>query len=277
MTNKWALITGASAGIGWATAEELAKSGYSLILLARRKERLQELQASLQQKFGSGSSSSASNSTSNSSSKSTLTATKQRFEIAAVDITDYQKLSAWAESSKELLKNLSVLVNNAGLAQGTDKVQDADVADWDSMIDTNVKAMLYLTRLVLPHMVANQAGHIVNLGSVAGKIVYPGGAVYCATKFAVRALSEGLRMDLAGTNIRVTNIEPGMVNTEFSLVRLKDQSKADKVYENMTPLSAKDIAETIAWCVQRPSHVNIQELVIYPTDQASVGQVVRRS
>ncbi|MNT48978.1 NADP-dependent 3-hydroxy acid dehydrogenase YdfG [compost metagenome] len=125
-------------------------------------------------------------------------------------------------------------------------------------------------------MVKRNSGHIVNLGSVAGKYTYPGGGVYCATKFAVRALTEGLRMDLLGTKIRVTNIEPGMVNTEFSLVRFEDQAKADKVYEGMTPLSADDIADTIAWCVARPAHINIQELVIYPTDQAHVGQVARK-
>src|SRR5690606_12858827 len=134
--------------------------------------------------------------------------------------------------------------------------------DLDLMIDTNVKGLLYLTRGLLPYMVKNKSGFIVNIGSVAGRWVYPGGAVYCATKFAVRAISEGLRMDLAGTGIRVTNIEPGMVNTEFSLVRFGDQVKAEKVYEGMNPLTPKDIAETIVWCVQRPPHVNIQELVI---------------
>jgi 3-hydroxy acid dehydrogenase/malonic semialdehyde reductase len=144
------------------------------------------------------------------------------------------------------------------------------------MFDTNVKGMLYLTRAILPYMIKKKNGHIINLGSVAGHTVYPGGAVYCASKFAVRALSEGLRMDLAGTNIRVSNIEPGMVNTEFSKVRLGDQAKADQVYAGMTPLSPQDIAETILWCLQRPAHVNIQELIIYPTDQAAVGQVTRR-
>jgi hypothetical protein len=257
MKTNWAIITGASAGIGWATAEELAQAGYSLILLARRGDRLRELQTKLREQ-----------------PKNSPAA---QFEIFEVDITDQNQLQAWALNSASLLKQVTLLVNNAGLAQGTEKIQDANVADWDTMIDTNVKAMLYLTRLVLPFMMANKTGHIVNLGSVAGRLVYPGGAVYCATKFAVRAISDGLRMDLAGTGIRVTNIEPGMVNTEFSLVRLKDSEKAEKVYEGMTPLSAKDIAETIAWCVQRPSHVNIQEVVIYPTDQASVGQVVRRS
>jgi NADP-dependent 3-hydroxy acid dehydrogenase YdfG len=155
-------------------------------------------------------------------------------------------------------------------------MQDADVNDWEEMIDTNIKGLLYMTRGVVGFMITKKSGHIVNLGSVAGRWTYPGGGVYCATKFAVRALSEGLRLDLIGTPIRVTNIEPGMVQTEFSLVRLGDQRKADQVYDKMTPLSAQDLAETILWCVQRPAHVNIQELVIFPTDQAGVGFVNRR-
>lgn len=154
-------------------------------------------------------------------------------------------------------------------------MQDARIADWDEMFDVNVKGLLSLTRGLLPFMIRNKSGHIVNLGSVAGRWTYPGGAVYCATKFAVRALSEGLRMDLVGTGIRVTNIEPGMVNTEFSKVRFGDQAAADKVYAGMTPLSAQDVAESILWCVQRPAHVNIQEIVIYPTDQAAIGLVHR--
>lgn len=263
MQNKWAIITGASAGIGWATAEELARSGYSLMLLARRSARLQELQSKLQVE--------------STSSKNTSAESNPRFEIHELDITSANDVSAWAKANETLLRKTSVLINNAGSAQGTDKIQDGKVSDWDTMIDTNVKGLLYLTRAVIPYFVANKSGHIVNLGSVAGRLVYPTGAVYCATKFAVRALSEGLRMDLAGTNIRVTNIEPGMVSTEFSLVRLKDAEKANKVYEGMTPLSAKDVAETISWCLERPAHMNIQELVIYPTDQASVGQVTRRS
>lgn len=267
MQTKWAIITGASAGIGWATAEELARSGYSLALLARREDRLRELQKKLYAEHGGPSSG---------ETASSKTSHKHKFEIFQLDITNSADVEAWAKENAGLLKQTDLLVNNAGSAQGTEKIQDAKTSDWDAMIDTNVKGLLYLTRNVLPFMIANKSGHIVNIGSVAGRIVYPGGAVYCASKFAVRALSDGLRMDLAGHNIRVTNIEPGMVHTEFSLVRLKDSEKADKVYEGMTPLQAKDIAETILWCVQRPAHVNIQELVIYPTDQASVGQVVRK-
>lgn len=254
MQEKWAIITGATAGIGWATAEAMAQAGYSLVLIGRREERLQELKDLLTKSANSS----------------------QKFKSIPLDLTKRAEVDDFAQTEGATLAKVTVLINNAGLAKGTEKLQEAQIADWDTMLDTNVKGLLYLTRAVLPYMVKNKNGYIVNIGSVAGRLVYPGGAVYCATKFAVRALSEGMRMDLAGTNIRVTNIEPGMVQSEFSLVRFEDQEKADKVYEGMTPLSPKDIAETILWCVQRPPHVNIQELVIYPTDQATVGQVVRR-
>jgi len=257
MQAKWAIITGATAGIGWATAEELARAGYSLLLLGRRQDRLKELQKRLAQ-------------------DAALRSSAQEFRIFSLDVTQRADVDGFFHHEAETLKNVTLLVNNAGLAKGTDKIQDAKMADVEVMIDTNIKGLLYLTRGLLPLMVKNKSGHIVNLGSVAGRLVYPGGAVYCATKFAVRAISEGLRMDLAGTSIRVTNIEPGMVSTEFSLVRFEDEEKAKKLYEGMTPLTPQDIAETILWCVQRPPHVNIQEIMIYPTDQASVGQVVRR-
>jgi 3-hydroxy acid dehydrogenase/malonic semialdehyde reductase len=253
MQETWAIITGATAGIGWATAEHLAQAGYSLILIGRRTERLQALSTQLKNQHA-----------------------KQNFKVITLDVSKRNEVDDFAQSEGDTLKKVSVVVNNAGLARGSDKMQDAKIVDWDEMIDTNVKGLLYLTRIVLPYLIKNNFGHIVNLGSVAGRWVYPGGAVYCASKFAVRAISEGLRMDLAGTQIRVTNIEPGMVNTEFSKVRFGDEDKAKQVYTGMTPLSSKDIAETILWCVQRPPHVNIQELVIYPTDQAAIGQVNRR-
>ncbi len=258
MQGKWAIITGATAGIGWATAEELAHAGYSLILIGRRADRLKELRASLMRKVAHKTQS-------------------QQFKTIALDITKKSELDDFLQSEGSNLEKVTVLINNAGLAKGADKFQDAEISDWDQMFDTNVKGLLFLTRGLLPYMIKQKTGHIINLGSVAGRWVYPGGAVYCASKFAVRAISEGLRMDLAGTGIRVTNIEPGMVNTEFSLVRFGDAEKANQVYSGMTPLGAKDIAETILWCLQRPQHVNIQELVIYPTDQAAIGQVVRRT
>ena len=244
-----ALITGATAGIGRATAELLSRKNYDLILLGRRQERLLEMQKQLETKVS----------------------------VFTVDLQNRTQVESFCREQKSLMQKLDVRFNNAGLARGVDLVQDASVDDWEEMIDTNIKGLLYLTRGVLPFMIERKKGHIVNLGSVAGRWVYPKGAVYCATKFAVRALSEGLRMDLSGHPIRVTNIEPGMVNTEFSEVRLGSKDKANLVYKGMQPLSAEDIAETIAWCLERPAHVNIQELVIYPTDQAAVGQVHRQS
>lgn len=250
---KWALITGATSGIGWATAHALAAQGFDILATGRRYEKLQELQKDLKASFS-----------------------QVQVKISSFDVSDRFEVSEFMKAHAADLPQIEILVNNAGLACGVEKMQDASLDDWETMIDTNVKGLLFMTRGVVEHMVKKSSGHIINLGSVAGRWTYPGGGVYCATKFAVRALSEGLRMDLLGTKIRVTNIEPGMVNTEFSVVRLKDQAKADKVYEGMTPLMAQDIAETIAWCAARPAHVNIQELVIYPTDQAHVGQVARK-
>lgn len=250
---KWALITGATSGIGWATAEAFASQGYSLLVTGRRMDRLLHLQMTLKNNHP-----------------------QARIEIGCFDISDRFEVSEFIKEKKSLLPLVDVLVNNAGLACGVEKMQEGSLDDWETMIDTNIKGLLFMTRGVLPYMTEKKSGHIINLGSVAGRWTYPGGGVYCATKFAVRALTEGLRMDLLGSHVRVTNIEPGMVNTEFSLIRLKDQKAADLVYQGMTPLEAKDIAETILWCAQRPAHVNIQELVIYPTDQAHVGQVHRQ-
>ncbi len=249
MPTKWALVTGATAGIGKATVLALAASGYNIFAIGRRQERLDQLKSEIK---------------------------NVQVITVALDVTDRKQVDAFVASHSETLAMLDVLVNNAGLAKGIDKMQNANIDDWETMIDTNIKGLLYMTRALLPFMIKNNSGHIVNLGSVAGRWTYPGGGVYCATKFAVRALTEGLRFDLMGSAIRVTNIEPGMVETEFSVVRLGDQKKADMVYENMTPLKAADLAETILWCVQRPAHVNIQELVIYPTDQAGIGYVHRR-
>ncbi len=247
---SWVLITGATSGIGLATAQLLATKSYKLILLGRRKDRLDSLQKEL--------------------------SSKTEVKTFDFDLRDTTQIQGFLMTQKSLLNKVQILINNAGLARGADKIQDSNLEDIDEMIETNLTALLHLTRGILPHLLQQDQGHIVNMGSVAGRIVYPNGAVYCATKFAVRAISDGLRMDLLGTPIRVTNIEPGMVNTEFSEVRLNSKEKADRVYQNMNPLTAQDIAETILWCLERPAHVNIQELVIYPTDQASVGQVHRR-
>lgn len=250
--NLSVMITGASSGIGAATALLFAKKKYKLILIARRLDKLKKIQ------------------------KQCLELGSEQVDLLQVDLqkkNQLKKIADYLKTQKNL--KLKCLINNAGLAKGVELLQDANPDHWDQMIDTNIKSMLWVTQLGIPYL-KKTTGHIVNLGSVAGRLVYEGGAVYCATKFAVRALTEGLRMDLKGTGLRVTNIEPGMVNTEFSRVRLGSQQKANQVYENMMPLSANDIAETILWCVERPAHVNIQELVIYPTDQASVGQVVRK-
>jgi NADP-dependent 3-hydroxy acid dehydrogenase YdfG len=244
---KRALITGASSGIGRATAAGLAKEGLDLILIARRMDRLEKLRRELEG------------------------AHKVRVIPVAADIRDHDDLQKKFQALGADLDKVDVLVNNAGLARGTAKMSELHPNDWNEMIDTNIKGLVSLTRLLLPHFLKNQRGHIVNLGSVAGRWVYPGGAVYCATKFAVRAISDSLRLELLGTPIRLTNIEPGMVETEFSNVRLKDDAKAKAVYEGMTPLSSEDIAESIVWSLSRPAHVNIQEMVIFPTDQAGVG------
>ncbi len=249
MKFRCALITGASSGIGEATAELFAEHGIGLLLVARREERLRKIKIALEGRFGI------------------------KVATVAADLRTREGIEAIAQAWN--FSSVDILINNAGLARGTARIQEADPAEWDEMIETNVTGLLRLTRAVLPHMIANKRGHVVNLGSVAGRWVYPGGAVYCASKFAVRAITEGLRMDLAGTPIRVTNIEPGMVETEFSEVRFRDAAKAKAVYKGMKPLSGRDIAESIWWSVQRPDHVNIQEMVIFPTDQSAI-QMVRR-
>ena len=248
MKSQWALITGASAGFGHAIAEQLAARGMNLVVTARRKERLDELKKQLEFKYKG-----------------------IQIETWVFDISDRQACEAIFNKNEARLKTIEILVNNAGLASGTDAVAQTKLDDVDAMVDTNVKGLLYMTRAVVPHMIARKSGHIVNLGSVAGRWVYPGGAVYCATKYALRAISEGLRLELMGTGIRLTIISPGMAETEFSLVRLKDEDRAKAVYKGMTPLSAYDIADTVSWCLERPAHVNIQEVIIFPTDQSGVG------
>lgn len=244
-----ALITGASAGIGAATAKALADAGCNLLLLARRKDRLEKLQKELGKKVA--------------------------IEIFQLDISKKSEIEKFAKENSKALAKVDILVNNAGLAKGRDPIQNGVLEDWEAMIDTNIKGLLYFTRQILPFMIEKKSGHIVNLGSVAGRWTYPNGNVYAATKFFVRGISESLRMDTLGSNIRVTNIEPGMVETEFSEVRLQNKELAKKVYEGLKPLSAEDIAESIVWSLERPAHVNIQEMVIFPTAQASVTHVHR--
>ncbi len=249
-SNSYVFITGASSGIGEATALKLAQKGASLVLTARRMDRLKVLQRKCTAM----------------GAHSVLI-----YKLNVTQVNDMKPILA--DLKKEKVK-VKVLINSAGLAKGVELFQNSEIADWEEMLDTNVKGLLSVSRALMEQIIANK-GHVVNLGSVAGRLVYEGGSVYCATKFAVRAISDALRIDLKGTGVRVSNIEPGMVNTEFSKVRLGNQQKADAVYADMMPLSANDIAETILWCLNQPPHVNISELVIYPTDQATVGQVVR--
>ena len=251
---KRILVTGATSGIGQATAEAFCRSGVQeLIAVGRREERLKELAKGWSDAYDA--------------------------DVAAVvlDVRSLPDIEAIEKQHPELW-DVDVLVNNAGLARGTERMQEAAIGDWQEMVDTNVLGLLYITRQVLPPMLKRGSGHIVNLGSVAGRWTYPGGGVYCATKAAVTSITEGLRMDLLGKDIRVTNIEPGIVETEFSVVRYKgDAEKAGRVYADTRPLRPEDVADAILWCCSRPAHVNVQELVIYPTDQAHVGQIHRRA
>ena len=251
MTRR-AMITGATSGIGRAIARRLAKEKYDLILTGRRSERLEELKREIEQENEVG----------------VLT--------LCFDVREYEQVEQAINSLTGSWESIDILINNAGLAAGLDPIHTGLLSDWEQMIDTNIKGLLYVTRVVSPGMVARKSGHIINLGSIAGKTVYPNGVVYCATKHAVKALSEGMRMDFLPYGIRVTEISPGAVETEFSLVRFKgDQQQADKVYAGFTPLVAEDVAEAVCFAVSQPPHVNIQELLIMPTAQANVTMIHR--
>lgn len=240
------LITGASSGIGTASARAFAAEGAHLILAARRSERVQALADQLHAEFG----------------VDTLP--------LKLDVRDQAAVARALDGLPERWAPIDILLNNAGLSRGLDKLQEGKIQDWDEMIDTNLKGLLYVTRAVTPGMVARGRGHVINMGSIAGHEIYPNGNVYCATKFAVVTLSKGLRLDLVGTGVRVTCVDPGMVETEFSLVRFRgDAPRAEKVYQGFQPLTAADIAETVVWCATRPPHVNIEDIVIFPTAQAS--------
>lgn len=247
MSNKIALITGATSGIGEATAYLLAGEGYDLIITGRRTERLEALTGQLLSKH-----------------------TGIRILPLTLDVRDGARVAETLGSLPESWQAIDVLVNNAGLASGLAPLQDGDLDDWERMIDTNVKGLLYVSRAITPGMKARRRGHIVNISSIAGREVYPNGNVYCATKHAVQALGKGMRMDLLPYGIKVTQICPGAVETEFSLVRFHgDQARADKVYEGFTPLSAYDVADTIRYVLSLPAHVCIDDLLILPTAQAS--------
>ena len=246
---KTVLITGATSGIGKAIAEILVSRNYKLILCGRRTERLEAFKNDFP---------------------------NAKITTLSFDVRDKEAVAKQIESLPEEFKSIDILINNAGNAHGLDFIQDGSIEDWDNMIDINVKGLLYVSKAIIPGMVDRKSGHIVNIGSIAGKETYPKGNVYCASKYAVDAISEGMRKDLNPHNIKVSQICPGLVDTEFSNVRFKgDQEKAEKVYEGMTPLSAKDIAEIIEFIISRPAHVNIADSIILPTAQASSGIVNR--
>jgi 3-hydroxy acid dehydrogenase / malonic semialdehyde reductase len=242
--NKIALITGATSGIGKACAESFANLGIRLILCGRRLDRLEELKESL------------------SGQVDVMT--------LAFDVRDRQAVNDAIGTIPDDWQDIDILLNNAGNAHGLSPIQDGDVDDWDAMIDGNVKGLLYVSKAIIPFMIANKKGHIVNISSIAGKQTYPNGNVYCASKAAVEALSAGMRLDLNPFGIKVTNIAPGAVETEFSLVRFKgDQNRSESVYKGFKPLSATDVAECITFAVTRPAHVVVADMVLFPIAQAS--------
>jgi len=248
-TPKTICITGATSGIGWATAQRLAKDGHRLLLCGRRQERLQALEQDL----------------------------SCPVHTLEFDVRDKKEVFAAIAQLPKDWQQIDVLINNAGNAHGLDPVQSASLDDWDAMIDGNVKGLMYVTKAFLPHFLKQEHGQIINLGSIAGQEVYPNGSVYCASKFAVDAFTKGLRMDLNKHGIRVGAIHPGLVETEFSLVRFKgDTSRADKVYADISALQADDVAQAIAYMIDAPAHVTVADLTLLPTDQASSMVINRR-
>lgn len=244
ISGKIACVTGASAGIGAATAEALAEAGCKLVISARREEKIKEFAQYLSDKY------------------------EIRCFAGVLDVRDQNAVEKFFAELPEEFKNIEILINNAGLAKDMTPLYDNKISDWEQMIDTNVKGLLYVTKAVLPGMVERDKGHIVNIGSIAGRGTYPGGTVYCATKHAVNAITNGLRKDLFKTSLRVTTVDPGAVETEFSMVRFEgDKARSDKVYEGYEPLRPEDIADTVLYAVTRPPHVNVSDIVIYPTAQ----------
>jgi 3-hydroxy acid dehydrogenase/malonic semialdehyde reductase len=250
MSKRIALITGATSGIGEATARLLARNDFKIILCGRRQERLSTLKTEI--------------------------AKLTEVTTLSFDVRDQKEVERSIATLSPEWKNVDVLINNAGNAHGFDPIQSGKLEDWDAMMDINVKGLLYVSREIIPVMTERQSGHIINLGSIAGKEVYPSGNVYCASKFAVDALTRGMRMDLNAYGIKVTSINPGLVETEFALVRFKgDQDKASNVYKGMKPLVAEDIADIILYTLQCPDHVVLADITVFPKAQASSTQIKR--
>ncbi len=248
------LITGASSGIGAACAEAFAKAGCRLILAARRRDRLVAAAKRFEAEFGA----------------EVLT--------ASIDVRDRPAVNAWVEGLGPSWAAIDVLVNNAGLARGLSTLWEGEITDWEEMIDTNVKGLLWVTRAVLRGMVARGGGHVINIGSIAGHETYPGGNVYCASKHAVTAIGRALNIDVLGTGVRVSSVDPGLVDTEFSVVRFHgDQQRADSVYNGLEPLHGRDVADAVLFCATRPPHANVREMILMPSAQAAAVHVHRKT
>lgn len=253
LKGKITYITGASSGIGKACAETFAKEKSNLILTARRIERLKTLAKNLEKAYD------------------------VKVKCIELDVRNFEQVKDAIESLEKSWKNIDILINSAGLSRGLDKIHEGKKEDWDEMIDTNIKGLAYVTRHVLPLMVKRKKGHVINIGSTAGHDVYPAGNVYAATKFAVKALSQSTRYDVLDKGIKVTSVDPGMVETEFSLVRFSgDKERAKKVYTGIKPLNAIDVAETVLFCATRSQNVNINQVILTPLAQASSTQIVRK-
>jgi len=246
LNNKIVFITGASSGIGKACSEYFAAEGAKLILTARREILLRELTEKFNREYNTDA------------------------IIFSLDVRDKNSVNELVNSLPKKWKNIDILINNAGLAKGLNKIYEDDIDNWEDMIDTNVKGLLYVTRAIVPGMVDRKSGHVINIGSTAGHEAYPKGHVYCATKHAVNAITKSLRMDVVDKNIRVSTVDPGAVETNFSNVRFfGDKEKAKNVYKGLTPLTAEDVAEAVLFCATRPPHANIAEIILMPTQQAS--------
>lgn len=254
LNGKCVLVTGASSGIGRECARVFAERGCRLLLVARRSDRLDALAGDLHQRYG----------------VEALT--------TSLDVRDRSAVEGWFAGLPESWQKIDILVNNAGLSRGIEPLYKGDIGDWEEMIDTNIKGLLYVTRSVLPGMVERGCGHVINIGSIAGHEVYPGGNVYCATKHAVTALNRGLAIDTLGTGVRVSSVDPGMVETEFSVVRFHgDRKRANGVYAGLEPLTPGDVAEAVLFCATRPQHANVREMILMPSAQAAAVHAYRKS